>query len=214
MSFENYLCGMFVEINPYNIDQRLINQAVEIVKKGGIIIFPTDTVYAIGCDLYNKKGLQKLADFKGIKLNKANFSIICHDLSNLSEYTKQIERPIFKLLKQCLPGPFTFILDASPNIPKLFDSNKKEIGIRIPNNEITVAIVEKLGNPMAVTSLHDHEDEIMEYFSDPNAIYERLDEEVDLIIDGGYGNLKGSTIIDCTDGSPILVREGLGKLPD
>lgn len=203
---------MFVEINPFNIDQRLIIKAVEILQKGGIIIFPTDTVYAIGCDLYNKKGLQKLADFKEVKLNKANFSIICHDLSNLSEYTKQIERPIFKLLKQFLPGPFTFILDASPTIPKLFDSNKKEIGIRIPNNEITLAIVEKLGNPMAVTSLHNLEDEIMEYFSDPYAIFERMDQEVDLIIDGGYGNLKGSTIIDCTTGTPVLIREGLGVL--
>jgi tRNA threonylcarbamoyl adenosine modification protein (Sua5/YciO/YrdC/YwlC family) len=204
---------MFIEINPHNIDQRLISQVIQILQNGGIVVFPTDTVYAVGCDLYNKKGLQKLANFKEVKLNKANFSIICHDLSNLSEYTKQIERPIFKLLKQCLPGPFTFILEASHSIPKLFDSSKKEIGIRIPNNEITLAIVEKLGNPMAVTSLHDHEDEIMEYFSDPYEIYERLDDEVDLIIDGGYGNLKGSTVIDCTDGSPVVIREGLGELP-
>ena len=204
---------MFIEINPNNIDQRLIIQAVQILKNGGIVVFPTDTVYAVGCDLYNKKGLQKLAEFKEVKLNKANFSIICHDLSNLSEYTKQIERPIFKLLKQCLPGPFTFILEASHLIPKLFDSNRKEIGIRIPNNEITLAIVEKLENPMAVTSLHDYEDEIMDYFSDPYAIYERLDEQVDLIIDGGYGNLNGSTIIDCTNGSPEVIRQGLGVLP-
>lgn len=205
---------MFIEINPFNIDNRLINQAVQCLKSGGIVVFPTDTVYAIGCDLRNKKGLQKLADFKGVKLNKANFSIICSDLSHLSDYTKQLDRPIFKLLKLCLPGPFTFILEASQEVPKLFDSNKKEIGIRIPNNDITLALVEALGNPIAVTSLHDEEDEIMEYFSDPSAIYERLEDKVDYIIDGGYGNLKGSTIIDCTDGSPIVVREGLGKLPD
>jgi tRNA threonylcarbamoyl adenosine modification protein (Sua5/YciO/YrdC/YwlC family) len=205
---------MFIEINPFNIDNRLINQAVQCLKSGGIVVFPTDTVYAIGCDLRNKKGLQKLADFKGVKLNKANFSIICSDLSHLSDYTKQLDRPIFKLLKLCLPGPFTFILEASQEVPKLFDSNKKEIGIRIPNNDITLALVEALGNPFAVTSLHDEEDEIMEYFSDPSAIYERLEDKVDYIIDGGYGNLKGSTIIDCTDGSPIVVREGLGKLPD
>ena len=205
---------MFIEINPFNIDNRLINQAVQCLKSGGIVVFPTDTVYAIGCDLRNKKGLQKLADFKGVKLNKANFSIICSDLSHLSDYTKQLDRPIFKLLKQCLPGPFTFVLEASQEVPKLFDSNKKEIGIRIPNNDITLALVEALGNPIAVTSLHDEEDEIMEYFSDPSAIYERLEDKVDYIIDGGYGNLKGSTIIDCTDGSPIVVREGLGKLPD
>lgn len=205
---------MFIEINPFNIDNRLINQAVQCLKSGGIVVFPTDTVYAIGCDLRNKKGLHKLADFKGVKLNKANFSIICSDLSHLSDYTKQLDRPIFKLLKHCLPGPFTFILEASQEVPKLFDSNKKEIGIRIPNNDITLALVEALGNPIAVTSLHDEEDEIMEYFSDPSAIYERLEDKVDYIIDGGYGNLKGSTIIDCTDGSPIVVREGLGKLPD
>ena len=205
---------MILEINPDNIDIRTINQVVEVLKKGGLVIFPTDSVYAIGCDLYNKKALEKLAKLKDVKLNKANFSIICTGMSDLSKYVKQIERPIFKLLNTTLPGPFTFILPATSEIPKLFDSNRKDIGIRIPNNPIIIAIAEKLGNPMAVTSLHDHEDEIMEYFSDPNAIYERLDEEVDLIIDGGYGNLKGSTIIDCTDGSPILVREGLGKLPD
>jgi tRNA threonylcarbamoyl adenosine modification protein (Sua5/YciO/YrdC/YwlC family) len=205
---------MFIEINSYNIDSRLINQAVQCFKSGGIVIIPTDSVYAIGCDLRSKKGLQKLADFKGVKLNKANFSIICSDLSHLSEYTKQLDRPIFKLLKQCLPGPFTFILEASQEVPKLFDSNKKEIGIRIPNNPITLALVEALGNPIAVTSLHDEEDEIMEYFSDPTAIYERLEDAVDFIIDGGYGNLKGSTIIDCTDGSPVVVREGLGILPN
>jgi tRNA threonylcarbamoyl adenosine modification protein (Sua5/YciO/YrdC/YwlC family) len=205
---------MFIEINSYNIDSRLINQAVQCFKSGGIVIIPTDSVYAIGCDLRSKKGLQKLADFKGVKLNKANFSIICSDLSHLSDYTKQLDRSIFKLLKQCLPGPFTFILEASQEVPKLFDSNKKEIGIRIPNNAITLALVEALGNPIAVTSLHDEEDEIMEYFSDPSAIYERLADQVDFIIDGGYGNLKGSTIIDCTDGSPVVVREGLGILPN
>jgi tRNA threonylcarbamoyl adenosine modification protein (Sua5/YciO/YrdC/YwlC family) len=203
---------MFIEINPHNINQRLIDQAVQVLKTSGIVVFPTDSVYAIGCDLYNKRGLQKLAGFKGVKLNKANFSIICHDLSHLADYTKPIERPVFKLLKQCLPGPFTFILEASQVVPKLFDSNKKEIGIRIPDNPITMALVESLGNPIAVTSLHDEEDEIMEYYSDPSLIYERLDTEVDLIIDGGYGKLKGSTIVDCANGSPKIVREGLGEL--
>lgn len=203
---------MYIEINQHNINQRLIDQAVQVLKSGGIVVFPTDSVYAIGCDLFSKKGLQKLADFKGIKLNKANFSIICQDLSHLADYTKPIERPVFKLLKQCLPGPFTFILEASQSVPKLFDSNKKEIGIRVPDNTITIALVETLCNPLAVTSLHDEEDEIMEYFSDPNLIYERLDDEVDLIIDGGYGKLKGSTIVDCTDGSPEIIREGLGEL--
>lgn len=203
---------MIVEINPTNIDKRLIAQAVEIVKKGGVIIFPTDTVYSMGCDLFNKKGLNNLAKLKDIKLSKANFSIICSDLSNLSDYVKQIDRPTFKLLKNSLPGPFTFILTATNEVPKLFDSNKKEIGIRIPNNEIILEIVRELGNPIATTSLHNDEDEIMDYFADPYAIYERYEDSVELIIDGGYGNLDASTVIDCTSGAPVIIRQGIGHL--
>jgi tRNA threonylcarbamoyl adenosine modification protein (Sua5/YciO/YrdC/YwlC family) len=203
---------MIVEINPDNIDRRLIQQTVEILKKGGIIIFPTDTVYSMGCDLYNKKALNELARLKGVKLSKANFSIICHDLSNLSEYVKQIDRPIFKLLKQSLPGPFTFILNATNEIPKIFDTNRKEIGIRIPNNKILLEIVEMLGNPIATTSLHNEDDEFMEYFADPYAIYERFDDDVDLIIDGGYGNLDASTVVDCRSGAPEVIRQGIGKI--
>lgn len=203
---------MILEINPDNIDKRLINQTVEILKKGGIIIFPTDTVYSMGCDLYNKKALNELAKLKGIKLSKANFSIICHDLSNLSEYVKQIDRPIFKLLKQNLPGPFTFILTASNEVPKLFDSNKKEIGIRIPDNKIILEIVKELGNPITTTSLHNQEDEIQDYFADPYSIYEKYDDDVDLIIDGGFGKLDASTIVDCTSGAAEIVRQGIGHL--
>jgi len=203
---------MIVEINPTNIDKRLIDQAVEILKKGGIIIFPTDTVYSMGCDLYNKKALNNLARLKGIKLSKANFSIICHDLSHLSDYVKQIDRPTFKLLKQSLPGPFTFILTANNEIPRLFDTNKKEIGIRIPDNNIILEIVMELGNPVATTSLHDFEDEIIDYFVDPYAIYERMDDDVDMIIDGGYGHLEASTVVDCTGSSPEIVRQGIGKI--
>ena len=203
---------MIVEINPKNIDKRLIQQAVEILHKGGVIIFPTDTVYAMGCDLFNKKGLNNLAKLKDIKLSKANFSIICSDLSNLSDYVKQIDRPTFKLLKNSLPGPFTFILTATNEVPKLFDSNKKEIGIRIPDNEIILEIVRALGNPVATTSLHNDEDQIMDYFADPYAIYEHYDDTVELIIDGGYGNLDASTVIDCTSGAPVIVRQGIGHL--
>lgn len=203
---------MLVEINPSNIDQRLIQQAVETLRKGGIIIFPTDTVYSMGCDLYSKKGLNDLAKLKGVKLGKANFSIICHDLSNLSEYVKQIDRSTFKLLKQSLPGPFTFILNASNEVPKIFDTNKKEIGIRIPDNQIILKIVEALGNPVVTTSLHNDEDEIQEYFTDPYAIYEKFDDQIEMIIDGGYGRLEASTIIDCTSGAPVIVREGIGKI--
>lgn len=203
---------MIVEINPNNIDKRLIQQAVEILQKGGVIIFPTDTVYAMGCDLFNKKGLNNLAKLKDIKLSKANFSIICSDLSNLSDYVKQIDRPTFKLLKNSLPGPFTFILTATNEVPKLFDSNKKEIGIRIPDNEIILEIVRALGNPVATTSLHNDEDQIMDYFADPYTIYEHYDDTVELIIDGGYGNLDASTVIDCTSGAPVIVRQGIGHL--
>jgi tRNA threonylcarbamoyl adenosine modification protein (Sua5/YciO/YrdC/YwlC family) len=202
---------MFVEINPFNIDKRLIEQAVQCMKSGGIIIFPTDTVYALGCDLMNKKGLQELSKLKGGKLNKVNFSIICSDLSNLSEYVRQIDRPTFKLLKQYLPGPFTFILPASNEVSKIFDSNKKEIGIRIPDNNIALELVKALGNPIAATSLHNDEDEIMEYFSDPYLIYEKFDDQIAFIIDGGFGQLKGSTIVNCME-EPFIVRQGLGEI--
>lgn len=203
---------MLVEINPNNIDKRLIQQAVDILKKGGIIIFPTDTVYSMGCDLFNKKALNNLAKLKGLKLNKTNFSIICSDMSNLSDYVKQIDRSTFKLLKQYLPGPFTFILNATNEVPKLFDSNKKEIGIRIPNNEIILEIVRQLGNPVATTSLHNDDDQILDYYADPYTIFEHFEDEIDLIIDGGPGNLDASTVIDCTSGAPVIVRQGIGKL--
>ena len=203
---------MLVEINPTNIDNRLIKQAVDVLKSGGVIIFPTDTVYSMGCDLYSKKGLNELAKLKNIKLNKANFSIICSDLSHLSEYVKQLDRSVFKLLKQSLPGPFTFILNATNEIPRLFDTNRKEIGIRIPNNEIVLEIVKLLGNPIATTSLHNDEDTIADYFADPYMIYERFDEDVPFIIDGGYGHLEASTVVDCTNGSPEIIRQGIGKI--
>lgn len=203
---------MLVEINPKNIDKRLIQQAVEILKKGGILIFPTDTVYSMGCDLFNKKALNNLAKMKDLKLSKTNFSIICSDMSDLSEYVKQIDRPTFKLLKQSLPGPFTFILGATSLVPKLFDSNRKEIGIRIPNNEIILEIVRQLGNPIATTSLHNDDDQILDYYADPYTIYEHFEDKVDLIIDGGHGNLDASTVVDCTSGAPVIVRQGIGQL--
>jgi len=205
---------MLIEINPSNIDDRLIQQCVDILKKGGIIIFPTDSVYSMGCDLYNKNGLAKLARLKGVKLNKAMFSIICHSLSDLSNYVKQIDRPTFKLLKQNLPGPFTFVLTATNEIPKLFDSNRKEIGIRIPDNKVLLKIVEVLGNPIATTSLHDDEDTLLDYFTDPYEIYQRFEDSVELVIDGGYGKLDASTVVDCTSGAPVIVRQGIGVLND
>lgn len=203
---------MLITINPENIDTRLIEQAVEHIKKGGIIIFPTDSVYALGCDLYNKKALNNLAAMKGLKLKKANFSIICSDLSDLSNYVKHIDRPTYKILNKALPGPFTFILTATNEIPRLFDTNKKEVGIRIPDNKIVTAIVKSLGNPIATTSLHDDEDQILDYFTDPYEIYERYDDKIEFIIDGGKGNLDASTVIDFTSGNPVVVREGIGKI--
>lgn len=203
---------MLIEINEHNIDQRLINQIVDALRKGEIIIFPTDTVYAMGCDLKNKKALKNLAILKGVKLKKANFSIICSDLSSLSDYVKHISRPTYKLLNRNLPGPFTFILTANHDVPRLFDSNKKEIGIRIPNNAIIRKIVEELGNPIATTSLHNDDDKILDYFVDPYAIYERYDNKVEYIIDGGYGNLEASTIVDCTEDDPKIVRQGIAEI--
>lgn len=203
---------MLIEINPENIDKRLIDQVVHALKKGALIIFPTDTVYSIGCDAYNKNALKELARFKNLKLNKTRFSIICSSISDLSNYVKQIDRPTFKLLKHNLPGPFTFILHANNEIPRLFESNRKEIGVRIPNNHIILALVEALGNPIATTSLHDEEDEIMDYFTDPYEIYQRFDDQVELVIDGGVGNLYASTIVNCLQGEAEIVRQGIGIL--
>lgn len=203
---------MIISINPYNIDERLIDQAVKSLRKGGLIVFPTDTVYALGCDLYNKKALEELARFKDVKLNKANFSIICHDLSSLSEYVNHIDRPTYKLLNKNLPGPFTFILTATNQVRRLFNSKRKEIGIRIPDNVIVQKLVEELGNPIVTTSLHKDDDDIQQYYIDPSVIYQEYDERVDLIIDGGLGKLDGSAVVDCTSGEPVIVREGTKEL--
>jgi tRNA threonylcarbamoyl adenosine modification protein (Sua5/YciO/YrdC/YwlC family) len=203
---------MYLEINPYNINQRAIEQVVHSLKKGNLVIFPTDSVYNIGCDLYNKKALEDLAKFKKLKLNKTRFSIICADLSELSAYIKPIDRPTFKLLKHHLPGPFTFILNASNEVQKLFDSNRKEIGIRIPDNQILKAIVEELGNPLVTTSLHDENDELLDYFIDPNEMFQRYENEAAIIIDGGPGSIEPTTVVDCTTDDFEILRQGAGEL--
>ncbi len=203
---------MLIEINEQNIDPRLIDQVVEALRKGKIVIFPTDTVYSMGCDLRNKKALHQLAALKGIKLKKAHFSIICSDMSQLSEYVKHMDRPTYKLINKSLPGPFTFILNAANEVPHLFDSNRKEIGVRIPDNGIVTEIVKQLGNPIATTSLHDDEDTIADYFIDPYAIYERYDTKAELIIDGSYGKLEASTVVNCTGTEAVIVRQGIGIL--
>ncbi|MGM0479979.1 MAG: L-threonylcarbamoyladenylate synthase [Bacteroidota bacterium] len=203
---------MLVEINEENIDTRLIDDVVAQLKKGELIIYPTDTVYAMGCDLNNKKALEKLAKFKAVKLKQSQFSIICKDFSQISEYVKQMSQPTFKLMKQHLPGPFTFILNASNDVTRLFDAKRKEIGIKIPNNKIVLSIVERLGNPLITTSLTNIDDELMEYFTDPYEIYQRFDDKISTIIDGGPGQLDASTIVDCTGDAPIVIREGAEPL--
>lgn len=203
---------MLIEIQEDNIDKRLIQQIVKALKQGELIIYPTDTVYAMGCDLMNKKALENLARLKNMKLNKSKFSIICKDLSDVSNYVKQIDRPIFKLLKQSLPGPFTFILESTNEVHKLFDNKRKEIGIKIPDNKIVLALVEELGNPLVTTSLIDDEDELLEYFIDPYEIYQRFDDKVHTIIDGGLGKLEASTIVNCLGGEPEIIRQGAGIL--
>ncbi len=202
---------MLLRIHPENPSHRQILAAVDCLRKGGIIIFPTDTIYAMGCDIYNSRALDKLAKIKGIKKEKANFSFLCHDLSQLSDFTKPINNEVFKLMKSTLPGPFTYILNANNNVPKIFHSKKKTVGIRVPDNSIVNEIIQELGNPIASTSIHD-EDEIIEYTTDPELIHEKFLKRVDIVIDGGYGDNEASTIIDCTGSEILVVREGKGKL--
>ena len=202
---------MLIKIYPENPDEKRIQQAVEVLKKGGLIVYPTDSVYAIGCDMTNRRAAEKMAQLKGIKLEEANFSLICYDLSNISEYTVQFGTNLYKMMKRALPGPYTFILNANKNIPKLFQSKKQTIGIRVPDNNIARTIVNQLGNPMLSTSVHD-DDEILEYTTDPELIHERYDGQVDLVIDGGYGNNEASTVIDCTGETPEILRQGIGEV--
>ena len=186
---------------------------MDLLQEGGIIIYPTDTVYGLGCDITNSKAVEKVARFKGIKIEKANFSFICSDLSHLSDYTKPISNTIFKLMKKNLPGPFTFILEANNNVPKYFKGKKKTVGIRIPDNNIIREIVRELGNPILSTSIRD-EDEILEYTTDPELIYEKYQDIADIVIDGGYGELVPSTVVDCTGTSVEIVRQGKGILAE
>ncbi|WP_396158828.1 L-threonylcarbamoyladenylate synthase [Flavobacterium sp.] len=200
----------FLKIYEDKPSETTIKKVVEVLKNGGLVIYPTDTVYGLGCDITNSRALEKLAKIKGVKLEKANFSFVCSSLSNISDYVKQIDTPTFKILKRALPGAYTFILPGNNDLPKDF-RKKKTVGIRVPDNNIAIQIVEMLGNPIVSTSIHD-EDEVIEYSTDPELIFEKWQNQVDLVIDGGYGENIASTIIDLTGHEPIVVREGKGDV--
>ena len=193
-----------------NPNPKAVAKVIQVLKKGGLIIYPTDTVYGLGCDITNTRALEKIARIKGIKLDKANWSFICADLSNLSDYVRQINSTTFKILKRALPGPYTFILPGSSNLPKDF-KKKKTVGIRVPDNSIAQTLVRELGNPIVSTSIHD-EDELLEYTTDPELIYEKWNNLVDIVIDGGYGGNVASTVIDLSGDEPEVLREGKGSL--
>lgn len=201
----------FIKIFEDKPSEAAIKKVVDVLKSGGLVIYPTDTVYGLGCDITNNKALERIAKIKGIKLEKANFSFVCSDLSNLSDYVKQIDTSTFKILKRALPGPYTFILPGNNDLPGAF-RKKKTVGIRIPDNTIALDIVRMLGNPIVSTSIHD-DDEVLEYSTDPELIFEKWQYLVDLVIDGGYGDNVGSTIIDLSGYEPVVIREGKGD-PD
>ena len=200
--------AQFIKLYNENPNEKEIAKIVDVLRNGGLIIYPTDTVYGLGCDITNTKALEKIARIKGVKLEKANFSFVCSDLKNLSDYVKQIDTSTFKLLKRTLPGPYTFIMQGNNNLPKDF-KKKKTVGIRVPDNLIARTIVEKLGNPIVSTSIYD-EDDVIEYTTDPELIFEKWQNKVDLVIDGGYGDNVASTVIDLSGDAPKVLREGKG----
>jgi tRNA threonylcarbamoyl adenosine modification protein (Sua5/YciO/YrdC/YwlC family) len=202
--------AQFIKIYENNPNEVAIKKVVEVLKSGGLVIYPTDTVYGLGCDITNTKALERISKIKGVKLEKANFSFICSDLSHISDYIKQIDTATFKILKRALPGPYTFILPGNNNLPKEF-KKKTSVGIRVPDNAIALEIVRQLGNPIVSTSIHD-EDEVLEYSTDPELIFEKWQNLVDLVIDGGYGDNIASTIIDLSGFEPVVIREGKGSL--
>jgi len=204
---------MLLHIHPDNPNPREIAIAVEALKNNGLIIYPTDTVYGLAWDINSPKAFDQIVRIKGKSALKENFSLICNDLSQVSQFTMHINNAVFKLLKRNLPGPFTFILNANNNVPRFYKTKKKTVGIRIPNNNIAIELVNKLGHPIMTTSLHD-EDEILEYMTDPELIHEKYEHLVDYVIDGGYGNNEASTVVDCTGDNIEILRQGIGELID
>ncbi len=199
-----------IKLYEENPNPKQVQKVVDVLRKGGLVIYPTDTVYGLGCDITNSKALQRIARIKGVKLEKANWSFICADLSNLSDYVRQIDGPTFKILKRTLPGPYTFILPGNNNLPKDF-KKKKTVGIRVPDNAIARALVSELGNPIVSTSIRD-DDDVLEYTTDPELIFEKWQNLVDIVIDGGYGDNVASTVIDLSGDEPEVIREGKGSL--
>lgn len=198
-------------IHPDNPDPRKIKRVVEILRRGGVVIYPTDTIYGIGCDIFNQKAVERVCQIKGVKADKTQLSFICQDISHISEYVKQINTPVFKVMKKTLPGPFTFILESTSKVPKIINAKKKTVGIRVPDHNIPHLLVKELGNPIITTSIHD-DDEVLEYPTDPTLIYERFRNLVDAVIDGGYGKNIPSTVIDCTGDTIEVVRQGAGLI--
>jgi tRNA threonylcarbamoyl adenosine modification protein (Sua5/YciO/YrdC/YwlC family) len=202
---------LLLKIYPDNINERYLAKAVDTLRSGGVIVVPTDTLYALACDIKSPKAFERISRLRKMKDGKGNFSFICHDLSHITDFTKPINNTVFRLMKSCLPGPYTFILNANSNVPAIFKSNKKTIGIRVPDNPITRQIVKELGHPIMVTTVHDT-DEWKEYATDAGEIEAMLEDQVDLVIDGGNSELIPSTVIDCTGDEPVLIREGKGKI--
>ena len=202
---------MLLRIYPENPNPKEITKVVDCLRNGGLIIYPTDTVYGIGCDVNNKKAMQRICRIKGLDIKKHNLAFVCYDLSHIATFTKQLTTSTYKLMKKILPGPYTFILEANNSIPKLFKNSKKEIGIRIPDNNIPRQIVKELGNPIATSSVKD-KDMLIEYSTDPELIYEHFNKLVDIVIDGGYGEAVPSTIVDCTNNTPEIIRKGKGNI--
>lgn len=205
------MAAELLKIHPLNPEMRKINRVVDVLRNGGIIVYPTDTIYGIGCDLMNRKSIERLCKVMDIKPNKLDLSFICNDLTHISEYVKNLQTPVFKVLKKSLPGPFTFILESSSRVPKILDVTKKTVGIRIPDHNIPRTLVAELGNPLITSSIKD-DDKIKEYTTDPEEIYEDFKNLVDIVIDGGAGGNVPSTVVDCTDGNLVLVRQGLGEI--
>lgn len=207
------MAAEFIRLYEENPDPKRVRQIVDVLRNGGVIIYPTDTVYGMGCDITNQRAVERICKIKGINPKKHNFSFVCADLSNIAQYTRVITKPVFKLMKKALPGPFTFILEASSVVPKILHSNKKTVGIRVPDHSISRAIVEELGQPILSTSIYD-EDEVIEYSTDPELIFEKYQNLVDVVIDAGYGQNVASTILDCTGEEVLVIRQGLGQLED